>query len=241
MKKISFRMTRFIGGLVIFLLCGNVALGLATNVSTDVTSSDSHAFENALGLKTPAGRMAYDDEIALIKSVQQRVLTRVPVGEPIPDFQEREPADLLQLGTGLCYDRARTYDKAYTWLGFEARHVYILYPEHPVTGEALSFVRAMLTYRTGSHAVTEVKTSRGWLVVDSNSAWVSVADDGSPVDADHLARESARLPGIPAYFNRPFWALRGLYSRRGQLYKPFLPYPDVNWRDFARWATRLDS
>jgi len=124
----------------------------------------------------------------------------------------------------------------FSWLGFEARHIFILYPEHPVTGESLSFWGAFFTRGTNSHAVTEVKTSRGWVLVDSNSAWVSDGKHGLPVDADHLRDKASLLPGMPDYLNRPYWAIRGMYSRRGQLYRPYMPYPDLNWPDFFQWV-----
>jgi len=83
--------------------------------------------------------------------------------------------------------------------------------------------------------VTEVKTSRGWLVVDSNLPWISVAVDGSPVDADHIHFQVDLFKSLPEYWNRPYWAIRGLYSRRGQFYRPYIPYPQLNWYDFISW------
>jgi len=135
----------------------------------------------------------------------------------------------------LCFDRSRTFDKLFNWYGFETRHVYILYAKNPVTGERLSFWRAFFTKGTHSHAVTEVKTSHGWLVVDSNLPWISVAANGDPVDADHIHAQADRFASMPEYWNRPYWAIRGLYSRRGQFYRPYIPYPQLNWMDFLMW------
>ncbi len=72
--------------------------------------------------------------------------------------------------------------------------------------------------------------------MDSNSAWVSNGTDGQPVDADHLRDKAALLPGMPEYFNRPYWAIRGMYSRRGHLYRPYILYPELNWSDFFGWV-----
>lgn len=233
MIKHTFKWSIWIVG--IFLVV-NVALALITNVPTHVTESDKAVFRTTLSLKKPEGPLTYEQEIALIRSVQKLIFEQVPIGEPIADYETREPEDLFNQKSGLCYDRSRTYDKVFSWLGFEARHVYILYPEHPATGEMLSFWGAFFTKGTNSHAVTEVKTSRGWLLVDSNSAWVSDGKDGLPVDADQLRAKASLLPGMPGYFMRPFWAIRGMYSRRGQLYRPYIPYPQLSWPDFSAWV-----
>lgn len=74
----------------------------------------------------------------------------------------------------MCYDRSRTLDKALTYMGFKARYVFLLYRKDFPLFETL--------IRRGhpSHAVTEVKTSRGWLYVDSNQAWIAVNRAGQP-------------------------------------------------------------
>ncbi len=221
--------------LIIAFVVLNGLIGVVTNVSTHVTDSDDAVFRTVLGLKKPQGALSYEQELELIKSAQALVLQKAPVGEPIAEYSDREPENLFQKKSGLCYDQSRTYDKIFTWYGFESRHIYLLYPEHPVTKEKLSFLRAFFTKGTSSHAVTEVKTSRGWLVVDSNSSWVSQARDGSPVDADHIYVQANRFAVMPEYWNRPYWAIRGLYSRRGQLYRPYIPYPELNWYDFISW------
>jgi hypothetical protein len=214
----------------------NLLLGFITNVPTDVTKSDVFVFSSILNIKKPDAPLTYEQELALIQTVQKLVLKEAPVGKPIPEYADREPKDLLKNKSGLCYDRSRTYDKLYSWIGFEVRHIYILYPEHPETKDRLPFWRAFFTSGTVSHAVTEIKTSRGWLLVDSNSAWIGVTREGEPVSADHLHARAKEFATIPNYFDRDYWAIRGLYSRRGQFYRPFIPYPQLNWVDFWSWA-----
>lgn len=220
--------------LVIFLVM-NVSLAFVTNVPSNVTKSDISVFRAIFGLKKPEGLLTYAQEIELIRSVQALIIDRVPIGEPIPEYSDREPADLIRQNSGLCYDRSRTFDKVFLWLGFESRHIYILYLDHPETGEAMSFIRALFTKGIDSHAVTEVKTSEGWVMVDSNNKWISLSANGLPINVDHLHEQQAQLPGMPAYFNRRYIAIRGLYSRRGQFYRPFIPYPELNWGDFFGW------
>jgi len=62
-------------------------------------------------------------------------------------------------------------------LGFTPRHDFLLYRED------LPLLEALIRRGHPSHAVTEVKTSRGWLYVDSNQPWVAVNRDGQPLGA----------------------------------------------------------
>ena len=104
-------------------------------------------------------------------------------------------------------------------------------------GVRLSFRGALFRRGIASHAVTEVKTQRGWVLIDSTSEWISVAKDADRVDADHIPEAEHQFTTIPGYFvNRPYWAIRGLYSRRGHLYRPyFIMYPQANWFDLFSW------
>ena len=218
------------------LLVVNVLLAVITNVPTEVDALDIDAFSHSLRLTEPKPPTTYEAEIALLYAMQRLVLGRAPIGSGIPQYESREPADLLRAKQGLCFDRSRTFDKIFSWYGLESRHVYILYPEHPTTGARLSFWRAFFTRGTESHAVTEVKTRRGWIVVDSNSAWVSITKTGEPVSADAIAARWSEFDSAPSYFNRPYFPIRGLYSRRGQLYRPYIPFPQLNWPDFISWV-----
>jgi hypothetical protein len=213
----------------------NVFLAAVTNVSTRVTASDASVFRSIYRYEQPKQPLSFDQQIQLIKRVQASVINTIPMGEPIPEFQSREPEDLIRNKTGLCYDRSRTLDKLYSWLGFEARHVYILYLKQPVTDEVLSPLSAIFTFGTETHAVTEVKTHKGWVLVDSNSTWVSLTRDGAPVHAGDIYGRASEFDDLPDYFNQPYIAIRGMYSRRGQFYRPYIPYPELNWADFWGW------
>jgi hypothetical protein len=223
------------------LMVASVVLAVVTNVSTQVDPLDDTAFRYALGLKAPKRPATYAEEIGLIRAMQRLVLERAPVCPGIPEYEPREPADLLRAREGLCYDRSRTFDKLFSWYGLKSRHVYILYTEHPTTGAALSFWRAFFTRGTQSHAVTEVKTRRGWVVVDSNSPWISVTRNGDPVSADAIPAMWSEFSDAPSYFNRPYFAIRGMYSRRGQFYRPYIPFPQMNWPDLISWLVEDKS
>jgi len=205
---------------VIFLI-----IAVITNVSTDISAEDEGIFNNFFFRKTMQ-HLSFADEIALIRLVQKKILTAAPLHLEIPEFEEREPKDLVRLRHGMCFDRSRAIDKGLKFMGFYTRHVYMLY------GQGKLFLPALFTYRQPSHAVTEVKTSRGWILVDSNSDWISLAKNGTPIPADQIWQRAGEFSTIPGYFNIHFWAIPGMYSRSGFLYPPYLPFPDINWRDF---------
>ncbi len=208
-----------------------VGLAIYSNVPTNLTGDDRRVFAS-MGLKAQERGRTFDDEIALIRQVQADVFLRAPVGLGIAANESREPADLMErVRHGLCYDRSRTLDKAYTYLGFEARHVYLLFRE------GKPFVSALFTRRHPSHAVTEVRTSRGWMFVDSNTPWIALTPSGDPINADDVYKRYAEFSQPPAYLDSPWWAIRGMYSRKGNLYSRYTMFPEFNWRDFLSWAT----
>ena len=133
---------------------------------------------------------------------------------------------------GLCYDRSRTLDKAFSYMGFESRHVFLLFREDR------SFLGALLHRGHPSHAVTEVKTSRGWMFVDSNSPWIALTRQGQPVNADDVWRRADEFERRPQYLRSPWWAIRGMYSRKGHMYSKISMFPEFNWRDFTDWLVR---
>jgi len=208
-----------------------MALASYTNVPTDVTPLDQQTFAE-IGIVKPVAPLSFEQEIALIRKVQAVIFIRAPFGDGIPEYEEREPSDLMRAGHGLCYDRSRAFDKAFGYLGFESRHVYLLYKENQ------SLIGALFHYGQSSHAVTEVKTSKGWLFVDSNTPWIALNRNGEPVNADDVWRRFNEFENAPTYLRDPWWAIRGMYSRKGHLYAPYVPFPEFNWVDFLDWMVK---
>lgn len=203
-------------------------LAVYTNVSTKVTAADVNVFSK-LGINKLSQSLTFEQQISLIRRVQSEVFKRAPLGKGIPDYEAREPADLMRFGQGLCYDRSRTFDKALTYLGFESRHVFLLFQEDK------TFLRALFRNGQTSHAVTEVKTKNGWMLVDSNTEWIALTRHGEPVNADEVWRRFGEFENPPEYLNQSSWAIRGMYSRKGQLFAPYIFFPDINWIDFLGW------
>jgi hypothetical protein len=228
-KKIAFAM---VFGLAFF-----IALAFISNVSTEITRDDQDAFASIdvpFPIKPPTQSLTFESQIKLIRALQSKVFERAPLladDAGIPLYEAREPKDLFRYRHGLCFDRSRTLDKLINYYGFETRHVYVLYKENR------SFIGALFAYGHPSHAVTEVKTSKGWILVDSNNPWIAVTNTNEPINTNQAQFHVDELSGIPDYFKKPYWVIVGLYSKRGQFYKPFIPFPQLNWPTFFHWVS----
>jgi hypothetical protein len=205
-----------------------VSLAFFTNVPTDLTAEDKAVFYS-MGIMDTPDNLNFEAQVRMVARLQKEVFKRAPLGEGIEIYVAREPADLMRAGQGLCYDRSRTFDKGSTFLGMEARHVYILYKQDK------SFLPALFNRGQQSHAVTEIKTSKGWLFVDSNMPWMAVTRNGEPVSADDVWKRFDEFDNPPLYLKEPWWAIRGMYSRKGHFYKPYILFPEFNWPDFLDW------
>lgn len=212
------------------LLLGAGALAYH-EVGTAVTRDDAIFIEKIVGAVPFRRSGALEDDLAIVRTVQRSVLGHAPHSISIPYDHPREPRDLFHAKGGPCYDRSRTIEKALRRLGFAVRHVFLL-----PTGEH-GPLRALLTPGLATHAVSEVETSAGWLVVDSNARWISVDREGRPVSMHDLAAAGGdRLdtpPPSPVY-TEPVWPIYGLYSRHGRFYPPYGWVPDVNYGEMVQ-------
>lgn len=216
------------------------------NVSKTITEEDALYIEkileeggyNSEALKTPEN---FDDEMKLVLAVQKSVFNTAPGNRPIPENGPREPKQLYEATESYCADRARTMDKAYRTLGLESRYA-ALYSN--TAGKNL--IQTLLTqtyfHDVKSHALVEVKTSKGWMIVDTRALWVSVDQNGTPLSLKELnaVKDKKALRWDTAYskdepyslLKDDYYIIYGLYSRHGRYYAPYTPYvPDVNWFD----------
>ena len=141
---------------------------------------------------------------------------------------------MVRAGHGLCFDRSRAIETILRLQGMRTRHAAIYSTR--ATGSAL---RSLATPGVDSHAITEVMTRRGWMIVDSNSRWIGLTNANQPLD---LARLRDRPGGpwhpsvrvqLPEIYRAPYTWVYGLYSRHGRFYPPYNPVPDVNWAELA--------
>ena len=178
----------------------------------------------------------YQDELKFIVSIQRSVLDIAPGNSGLPFGQKREVKELYEAKSGLCYDRSRVIEKLLRFSGFETRHISMY--SKAETGSA---IKSLMTPGVPSHAVTEVLTKNGWLVVDSNSVWVSTDANDQPVSMNtiQLKVENSvtikwnRKPPSSIYM-QSFTFMYGLYSRHGYFYPPYNRLPDINYAEFVQ-------
>jgi hypothetical protein len=175
----------------------------------------------------------YTDELDFIMSVQNSVLNIAPGNDGLPFGQKREPKELYEAKTGLCFDRSRVIEKILRYSGFETRHVFIY-----STG---SIIKLLINPDVPSHAVTEVLTKNGWLVVDSNARWVSTDANRQPISIGNIQSSIENSVSIQwgmepptSIYVEPFIFVYGLYSRHGKFYPPYNFIPDIQYAEFIQ-------
>jgi hypothetical protein len=229
-KKLVFVLTTFLIICAVFTLSYN-------SVDNSLTKEDKQYIPLYLSDVSPLpDNSTYRDELHFIISVQHSVLNIAPRNDGLPLGQKREPKELYEAKTGLCYDRSRVIEKILRYSGFETRHVSLYSTEK--TGSA---IKSLVAAGVSSHAVTEVLTKNGWLVIDSNAPWVSTDTDGQPVSIEKIQEDAenavhinwGKKPPSDIYV-RPFTFVYGLYSRHGYFYPPYNMIPDINYSEFVQ-------
>lgn len=226
--------------IILMSLCVVIAGG-AVAAYNEVPLKISKPDRNAAAAVVQAERLpktqprTFRDEVKVILAVQDRILKIAPIDRGIPEGRPRELVDLIKFQKGLCYDRSRAIEITLRSLGFETRHASIY-----STAKTRSALRSFVTPGVDSHAVTEVKTRLGWMLVDSNQRWIGLRANGRPVDLGELRRDRSRKWSIlvheptPAIYTKGFTWAYGLYSRHGRFYAPYNAVPDVNWSEIIQ-------
>jgi len=183
----------------------------------------------------PSKPISYEEEITLIINIQNSVLEVAHDNIGIPYNSPREPKDLYISKSGLCYDRSRSIEKISRYFGFQTRHISIYSTEN-----THSPFQSLITPKTSSHAVTEVLTLKGWIVVDSNVFWISLDGQGNPVSIEQIqSHNNNRIiswakPLPNDIYKKPFTFIYGLYSRHGRFYHPYNFVPDMNYKELMQ-------
>jgi hypothetical protein len=221
-------------------------------VNNAITNKDKFFIEKFLEkerVQSLKENPTYKDEIKFIKAVQHVVLNTVPIGRGLEYGKPREPEDIYKAvasgQTGACFDRSRLIEKILRSRGFKTRHVFMCSVDYNRRRLKPWFSRAAKT-----HAVSEVLTKKGWLVVDSNHDWVSLDRQAHPYSMKciqckkNMLWEKPMCSDMKEICKEPFTFLYGFYYRCGRLYPPFLfclpltaadtkikvciPFPDMN-------------
>lgn len=230
--------------LAVLLCIALVCVLTYNNVSRDITSQDQQYIQSILAesgyeLGTIENNHIFEDQIIAIRAVQDAILTQTPKQQIIPLGTSREPADLYKREGAFCGDRSRFMDKALRLAGFEVRYASIY-----ETSKIKQPVLALLSRdkdKVRSHAMIEVKTQKGWMMVDSVTRWIALTKDGAVYSFEEWQNTSKsqnmnwiEQPGnIYFILENDFTYIYGLYSRHGKFYPPYWPIPDVNWPELS--------
>lgn len=213
--------------ILIFILC------LVHNVNKKVLPEDIIYIQKVLGYTPPnISESSFEDQLLAMSQVRDSLFKRIELKEIIPFFHTREPKDLYQYGAGCCYDRSRFLEKTLSQMGMEVRHVALFYKK-----EGQSAIKILTTKSVFSHAITEVKTVRGWMIIDPNVKWFGLYD-GKPLSMKNRLDYLEKNPGVDDYLWDYFYAIDclyvyGLYSRHGNSYPPYNFIPDVNFMELT--------
>ena len=137
--------------------------------------------------------------------------------------------DLFENKQGQCYDFSRTIEKILIIKQLETRHVAIYQRLNSSTFKILT------TPKSSSHSLLEVKTKKGWMIVDSNYPFLAIDNKNNPISFKQLVKASSvewknEIPkGYEIYYKEPVIPIYGLYSRHGKFYKPYDFVPDYNF------------
>lgn len=233
-NRLNYILLSIIVGLIILLYYNAVDNSLSKDDRTYIPLY----LKNIKPLKQNAG---YLDELNYIQAVQSSVLNRVSGFKEIP-HGKREVKELYQMKMGLCFDRSRVIEKILRYSGFRTRHISMY-----STSETKSAVKSLMTPGIASHAITEVLTKKGWLVVDSNVPWVSINIDRQPISMSKIKNNAKMGTSITWYsepleiYLHPFVYIYGLYSRHGKFYPPYNFIPDIHYGELIQNVYSIDN
>ena len=184
----------------------------------------------------PLEHNTFEDEIGIIKAVQDVVLNRSPRGSlPIKCGISREVKSVYISRLGSCVERSRVIEKILRYVGFKTRHIGVF-----SIAKTNSSIKSLLTEKIPSHSVTEVLTKRGWIVVDPNYRWIAIDYDNNYLSIKDIklrvqSMETNFYKSKPAepIFTQKFVYIYGLYSRHGKFYPPYNFVPDIEWSEFT--------
>jgi len=228
MKKIFFT----------FLIVSTFSIVYISKVDNTITKEDIeyiNKFLMAANIKKNANlnQLTAEQQISLIERVQDIVLKISPNLKGIPLYSLREPKQLYNSKSSSCSERSRVIEKILRYLGFKTRHISI----YKTTDEFFELT-ALFKPNKPSHAVVEVYTKYGWIVVGSNYRWIAKNKEKylSILEINKIndLQESIQWEVFPPedILDKRFIYIYGLYSRHGKFYPPYNFIPDINYSDF---------
>ena len=228
---------KFLLGLTILLILVLITV-VFHDIETDLTVEDKNTFSSILDSINLLPQTTFEEEITKIIAVQSKILSLSPPlsgnGEGIAHNQSREPKQFFMAKNTVCYDRSRVIEKALKYSGFEVRHAAIY-----SSRKSKPTIRDLFSSSSPSHSTTEVLTSKGWMIVDSNHSWLGLSLDDNPYSIVSLSEKIPKwkMP-YPSdfysnYYGKPVKVIYGLYSRHGKFYPPYNFIPDYDIQELG--------
>ena len=224
MKKIySKRKALLISGVAIILLL------IFNSQSVQTTAQDEKYIrlflhDWHLNVSADSVHRNFNSELSFISTVHDSIIAEIK-HEEIAHSSFGDVSYYYNNRKGFCYDRSVLMEKMLSYYQFPFRHIYVYFGK----GEQKPGIFAFFKKGLPSHALTEVKTSRGWMLVGSNSNWVGIDSSGQlltlamfrdELHTNQLKLLQNQITGLP-----PFWTsqhnfrfIYGLYSRHGDFF-----------------------
>lgn len=202
------------------------------NVPKKVSKQDAEYLAIIFGgMYQKQQELSFDEEIDYIDTLINHLHQEYMLLQPIDYSESREPQDLHENNGGVCYDFSRSIEKQLMLSGFQTRHV-------AVYKQSGGFFKTILSPGVFSHSLTEVKTKKGWMIIDSNVPFYAQDKYGNIFDYKHLVAEKVmpnwRLSldnGLEHFYTPDVVYVYGLYSRHGRFYPPYNFVPDYNFKE----------
>lgn len=228
--KLFFKLILFFVSLLGFAAWGGFKL---TQIKRNDNISTILDVSAQLGATCTQTNQSFDKELECIKEVQSYYHKRSQNFDCSKSEERRTIDWAFNNKSGCCFDIARLIASTLEYFGFEIRHASLHQMKIPFP------VNYLLP--TKSHAVVEVRTSQGWILVGSTSKFIGIDKSGKLYTAKSLRPEimNNRMDQFNGfrpenYFNGNYSVAYGLYSRHGLLYEPYVKYfPDIDWKQFS--------
>ena len=200
---------------------------IAMSVSKSISEDDKYITKLLEVDKECLKINSYEQEIKCIKAIQVSQLNLISGKDCRGKNINLGSKEVINLNTACCFDRSRITEQALQIYGFKVRHIHLNWTSNR------GYLN-LLVPNTNTHAVSEVLTSKGWLGVDSNEAFVLLDNNNNP-----NTYEKAILNGVinshskQNFYKNKMTYIIGLYSRNGTFFEPYIPYvPEINFNDF---------
>jgi hypothetical protein len=177
-----------------------------------------------LAASAEAIHSSFENEIAFISKVQDSVVANITHAQ-IPSKSFASIAYYYNNHKGYCYDRAVLMEKIFSYYNFSYRHAFVYFGKNKRSAGFWDLFKKNIP----SHALLEVKTKKGWMVVGTNENVLGVDSNNEVMNLSILRRrlQTGQLTFVKKRTGIiPFWKdgvnfkyVYGLYSRHGEFFK----------------------